>query len=529
MTRFNHLNVPDYWQQYWTKYPEGYTILESLLNWVAQVDSMVDNVNNWNTYLDNFIATFELDLQVEVIKTLNAWKLDGTLDTIIMEAIDLSKKHTDGWVNAKEYTDFLDVFKNATGKKHIIPAGDYFIGGDLNVTLEDCQIEGMGLVNVFLTDQSQTVTFNFKHASMENIYFIGLGKDKNQKIIMNDYRLMLTNVRFKAIQYIESASVYNWLNKVHFLDNGVAFKPTNLSAESGTYSTMFDFDQCVFMGNDTGLKLGDGVNFSPIHLSLTNCGFENNGIGIDQYDMCRLANMRGCWFEGNTTAHTRLYNYGWVFENNRINDAPEKFEMRPFETSTLTDGQGGYSEITQHDMQTSHLTLQNILGSRSVITGRSKIGVNSVSSVNGTRLQIPSLQFDYQAEDDSMSYLGSLLYTNGQEYNARATICINSDGTIAKNSFHLPITVVKVATGQYKITWDSTKYLLNPHIFVSSYTRSVYPTTFKTEFAVTFTPLHSDWSDYGKMNEITVFTKDSAGTALDNKFTVDMSYTIETL
>jgi hypothetical protein len=40
---FSPLNVPDQWNQYFTKYPQGYTILEALLNWVQQVDDMVDN------------------------------------------------------------------------------------------------------------------------------------------------------------------------------------------------------------------------------------------------------------------------------------------------------------------------------------------------------------------------------------------------------------------------------------------------------------------------------------------------------
>jgi hypothetical protein len=66
MGKFNYLNVPDQWNQYFTKYPQGYTILEALLNWVQQVDDMVDNVNDWNTYLDNFVKTFDTDLQEQV-------------------------------------------------------------------------------------------------------------------------------------------------------------------------------------------------------------------------------------------------------------------------------------------------------------------------------------------------------------------------------------------------------------------------------------------------------------------------------
>ena len=43
--KFNHLNVPDQWNHYWSRYPQGYTIMESLIAWVSQVDAMVDEYN----------------------------------------------------------------------------------------------------------------------------------------------------------------------------------------------------------------------------------------------------------------------------------------------------------------------------------------------------------------------------------------------------------------------------------------------------------------------------------------------------
>lgn len=87
MTTFNYLNTPDQYNQYFTKYPEGYTILEALLNWVQDVNNLVDNVNNWNTRLDDFVKTFDADLQGKVTETLQAWQQDGTLDVIINQAL----------------------------------------------------------------------------------------------------------------------------------------------------------------------------------------------------------------------------------------------------------------------------------------------------------------------------------------------------------------------------------------------------------------------------------------------------------
>lgn len=84
---FKHLNVPDGWERYFTKYPQGMTILEALFEWVSQVDSMVDNINMWNEYLDNFVATFDKELQNTVTDTLSDWQNSGFLDVVISEAL----------------------------------------------------------------------------------------------------------------------------------------------------------------------------------------------------------------------------------------------------------------------------------------------------------------------------------------------------------------------------------------------------------------------------------------------------------
>lgn len=90
--KFKHLRVPDHWEQYWSRYPQGYTILEALINWVSQVDDMVDNVNDWNTYLDDFVQTFDKKLQGTVTDILSDWQKDGTLEVIISDALDTAVK-----------------------------------------------------------------------------------------------------------------------------------------------------------------------------------------------------------------------------------------------------------------------------------------------------------------------------------------------------------------------------------------------------------------------------------------------------
>lgn len=94
--KFNYLRVPETWRQYWTRYPEGYTILEALIDWVSQVNLMVENQNDWIEYLEDFVKTFDKNVQGTVSKLLNEWYEDGTLaDIINNEVFDMKADKAD--------------------------------------------------------------------------------------------------------------------------------------------------------------------------------------------------------------------------------------------------------------------------------------------------------------------------------------------------------------------------------------------------------------------------------------------------
>lgn len=81
--KFNHLNLPEEWKTYFTKYPNGLSILEALIQWVSQVDDMVDVVNNFSLYIDNFIASFDTNLKATAKIILDEMTADGTLADLI--------------------------------------------------------------------------------------------------------------------------------------------------------------------------------------------------------------------------------------------------------------------------------------------------------------------------------------------------------------------------------------------------------------------------------------------------------------
>lgn len=140
-TRFNRLNVPDQWEHYWSRYPQGYTIMEALLNWVNQVDNMVENVNDWNEYLENFVETFDEQLAPTVRDMLNEMEADGRLADIINETIfaDLNQK-----IDSVAYSiyptntpaEIIDILNSELYNTIIFKEGTY------NITTVDVVLQG---------------------------------------------------------------------------------------------------------------------------------------------------------------------------------------------------------------------------------------------------------------------------------------------------------------------------------------------------------------------------------------------------
>lgn len=89
MGKFKKIMIPPQWREYWTAYPHGYTILEALVDWLSEFNEIVENVNDWNEYLDDFVKNFEFELQEEVQSTIRKWQETGLLDDIINNALNI--------------------------------------------------------------------------------------------------------------------------------------------------------------------------------------------------------------------------------------------------------------------------------------------------------------------------------------------------------------------------------------------------------------------------------------------------------
>ena len=140
---FEHLRIPSHWEHYWTKYPEGYTILEALLNWVNQTNGMIDNVNQWNEYLDEFVKSFDSELQETVIKIVREWQETGELEVIISEALQTEIDTVEQLLLDKTPYLSLDQYE---AYKLLHSSGDYDYAPAMIKLIEDLPEDGGEIV-----------------------------------------------------------------------------------------------------------------------------------------------------------------------------------------------------------------------------------------------------------------------------------------------------------------------------------------------------------------------------------------------
>lgn len=228
--RYKHLNVPDSWERYFTKYPQGMSILESLFEWVSQVDNMVDNQNKLNdnvaqfrNEIDAFVERFDERLQDEVTQTLQDWQDTGFLDVVISEALQwqlddyiatneqdklsINQQLAQIYLNVKNYGAKGDGITNDTlAIKAALQDGTniYFPQGVYNVKMEQAQnnsfheftdIDGISLIGDNATIRD-TTTFNqiidlmqiFKFTRCKNIKVEGLNYDGISRDMNTTYK-----------------------------------------------------------------------------------------------------------------------------------------------------------------------------------------------------------------------------------------------------------------------------------------------------------------------------------------------------
>lgn len=230
--KFNHLNVPEHWQNYWSRYPEGYTILEALISWVSQVDSMVDNQNKLNTNveqfrneIDAFVGRFDERLQDEVTITLKDWQASGFLDEVINTALqwqlddyittnELDKNSINQQLQQKAIKGeigLVDMNKNITQFDETWFADSvkqqWAGNSPVNATPPDSGVTTAKLANEAVTSAKRTVSGDF-------------GVITAYKPIEVDFDSLTVTIPYSTTV---GANQVNWRNKNYQLPSEIAF------------------------------------------------------------------------------------------------------------------------------------------------------------------------------------------------------------------------------------------------------------------------------------------------------------------
>lgn len=307
---FKHLNVPDHWQHYWSKYPHGYTIMEALISWVSQVDQMTDNLNSWNTYLDQFVSTFDTKLQGTVREMVQELYDSGKLAELtadVIAAVQDQIEEIDDRLTTQLEETTTDIVDRGINVRKFGAVGDGVTDDSqaIQEANDYCLEHGLMMFSNSKHFLAESVTINC-NANLENATFLFDGRqDKSVKIVSydelpDDVRVTSKKIRLPFIKNInftdtgypslEQTAVYIRglsRSKVHFNEIWGFKTGVHLESDDTKYSIAWsDFIFSFFLNNETSLLIeqsGTGwinsntfTSFGASQYSNTNRNVNNN-------------------------------------------------------------------------------------------------------------------------------------------------------------------------------------------------------------------------------------------------------------
>lgn len=136
---YEHINIPDQWHHYHTKYPHGMSVLEMVINMASQVNLMIDTVNDNIDEVQNFKDNI-LPANLQII--LTDWEASGRLSEVLTTAILTGKANQADLIALQEVVDGLsdtvtgtlaDLTNNVTSRLTRLtpPVTDYMTAAEL--------------------------------------------------------------------------------------------------------------------------------------------------------------------------------------------------------------------------------------------------------------------------------------------------------------------------------------------------------------------------------------------------------------
>lgn len=319
--KFKPLNIPDGWEQYWSKYPNGYSILEALIDWVSQVDDMVDNQNeltdtvkSFGERIDEFINQFGTELQQTVTDTLSEWQNSGFLDDVISEALQWE---LDNYITTNEQ-DKVAINEQLAQKATLIE--------DLSVNVRNFKNdsnswemalnEAIDYANTIKIAGSESGTGNYLGSNVTvkmprgRYTFNAPLVDKNLQYINLDFKncVLVSVAKNKTVDFFTNASVF----RTTFIGGTyIGFKNVFQVSTGNTDTSKIIFDRPHFNGCYCGIDTVSYEASRSTYLEINDIMAKETDIAMNVHtDMCIV---NGGWINNSATSEiASIINKGFL-------------------------------------------------------------------------------------------------------------------------------------------------------------------------------------------------------------------------
>lgn len=279
MTAFNKLNLPETWKNSFSEYPNGYSLMEALIEWYSRVNDLIE----W--------ANVSPDKVKEV---LQGWIDDGTFDTIVNDSLMTGK------LDKSTYESFLQSYE----------AYKTAIDNERQALKEQIDQEIKGLV---------TISVDKKINDNGGDSYLGLQGAIDEALALNKARVLISGVYEIDRTLIIDRTNTNNNTQIVFFGGGQIKKATNFTGDRLLHITkgFHDEDNIVF----------ENISFNGVDKSINGLDtfalsvpYNQDGAVYADGLLSKFVSFKNCTFHNFYRAlriSTLSYNfYSCLFQNN---------------------------------------------------------------------------------------------------------------------------------------------------------------------------------------------------------------------
>lgn len=331
MKKFENLMISENWNKYFKNYAHGHTVVEQLIHWMSQVNNLVENVNDWNEWLELFENKFDKNLLGSARKIIEEMIADGRFQEFLDEALTRINEIKEYVQKNKIYINVQDYGAIGDGVHDDAPA--------IREAIEVANAKGGGTVFFPRPKVEYALKSIIQTSDMKTAYFVI--NSGNVTLLGDGYGVKLSaTVSANQVIYITDRINFLEMNNITIKGNNMVDYCFNTANVYVPYITIRNcrfeyaikdqfvintfmslFEKATFAGGKRGLVLGDvnggmctsitlnscyclfneEVGFYLYHgtyITFNSCGVDKIPNGIAYYiNSCYGLSMNGCGAE----------------------------------------------------------------------------------------------------------------------------------------------------------------------------------------------------------------------------------------